>query len=152
MAARKKARKQQTVTVRRPSTEEIRKATEDAGDTIDALGAHKMEFDRNGYAIRLSRRIGCRVTYDPGTGEIVLVLPDGSQCGVGEGHEREMGMRMHVAAIENAMEGLECAGAKLGRAGEGLARSWSARLCMDGGPARENAWLSKTVWDLQNQI
>lgn len=134
-----------------PSLEEIRKAIEDARCMIDSIGHYKMEFDKDGYTIRLSRRLRCRVTYHPDTKEIVLILPNDIQCRLDEKHEMAL-LKMYAADTDHAAEQLEYTKDRLQRAEKSLAQSWYAQSCMDTELALENARLSRAVWELQNQI
>ena len=138
MAAKKKKRKQQTVTVEdltraeqcgasdeiykkneemrkalektEPTLEEMRKAIEAACSAIGDLGGFYTELEEGGYTIRLSRHVKGRITYDPRTGRIVIVLPDTTlwkQNPDGRWDERSLGM--HVDAMEKLHEARQLA-------------------------------------------
>ena len=79
IAMTSKKKKQQTITVQRPSTAEIRKAIEDARHIVDSIGYDKMKFDGKYYTIKISRRIQCKVMYNIQNRVVVIVMPDGTQ-------------------------------------------------------------------------
>ena len=84
-----------------PTMDEMRRAMEASRSAIDGIGEFDMESGEEGYTIRLSRHVKGRVTYDPHTGRIVIILPDTTQWRQnpdGRWDRRTLGM--HVDAME----------------------------------------------------
>ena len=59
--------------------EEMRRAMEASRSAIDGIGKFDMESGEEGCTIRRSRHVKGRVTYDPNTGRIAIILPDMTQ-------------------------------------------------------------------------
>ena len=96
-----KKKKAQQTAVRRPPTEEARKIIEEAREFVDAIGEFKMEFDGTEYTIRLSRLVTGKVTYDPPTGEVVIVLPNQSRWRqLRDGHWDRHTLNIHIRYME----------------------------------------------------
>ena len=88
-----------------PTMEEIRKAIEAARTTIDAIGEFAMESGKEGYTIRLSRQVKGKVTYDPRTRRIVIILPDTTQWSQNpDGRWDRRALGMYVDVMENIHE------------------------------------------------
>ena len=98
---KRKTQRQRTVTVKRPSTAEIRKAIKDARHIVDSIGHYKMEFDGKYYTIKLSRRIRCKVMYNIQDRVVVIVMPDGTQYRL-DGHYTQTAalLGMYAAVTE----------------------------------------------------
>ena len=85
--------------------EEMYKAIEAARYAIDDIGEFDMESGEEGYTIRLSRHVKGRVTYDPRTGRIVIMLPDTTQWRQNpDGRWDRSSLGMHVDAMEKLHE------------------------------------------------
>ena len=136
-----------------PTMEEIRRAIEAARYAIGEVGEFHVESGEEGYTIRLSRHVKGRVTYDPRTGRIVIILPDTTQWRQNpDGRWGRRALGMHV----NMMEKLHEARQQVHWL-EGEIRRLQSLAALPDDPrqreaARQLASLSRQAYEQQNTI